>query len=94
MADRERGLYCRVCKRQTMHRAPGSNNVMHVLLVIFTCFLWIIPWIMMSHDKPPLRCSVCGTAAHVCPKCGTVSGNEAPTCPACGARYGARQMDA
>lgn len=60
---REKGLTCTQCQRQTLHRQETTNDLVHLLIVLFSCGLWLIPWFFMhssSLDNPWL-CSQCGT---------------------------------
>jgi hypothetical protein len=44
-----------LCQRE------GTNHILHLLLTIFLCGFWLIPWALFSVFKCPWRCSVCGS---------------------------------
>ena len=59
----ERGLVCAHCGKQTLHKQETPNQVFHLLIVLFSCGLWLIPWLIANSNSAsnPWRCSICGT---------------------------------
>ena len=57
---------CRFCRRPTVHisTAPDCPHVIHLIITLFTCGLWVIVWgINMAHsawNDSGWVCSVCG----------------------------------
>lgn len=60
MTQQERTGFCKACNRQVVVRSQGTNHVLHLLLTLATCGLWIIPWALFSIKIGGWRCSICG----------------------------------
>ncbi len=64
----EAGFHCAVCQRQTLHRdAVQVNHVLHAVISIFTCGLWVIPWFIIMAQQAndsAWRCTVCGNLVY------------------------------
>jgi len=63
MGAEEWQTYCPNCQRITLGRREMPNHVLHFLITILTCGLWIFAWgfeIVMAHQRPYL-CTTCGT---------------------------------
>lgn len=60
------GAYCRHCGKYTMHvrTVHQANHVLHALLTLFLCGLWLPVWIVAALLAPSdyWRCSQCGSA--------------------------------
>lgn len=54
-------MFCRYCKKRTLHQRPGTSHVLHLLLSLLTAGLWIIVWIGCAIKIGGWRCSHCGT---------------------------------
>lgn len=63
MAVQEATGFCKFCNKQVMIRRKGTNHILHLILSIITCGLWIIVWILVSIKIGGWRCTQCGTAA-------------------------------
>jgi hypothetical protein len=52
--------YCKECKKMVKVESKGSSHILHLLLSIITCGLWIPLWFLcaMSRDW---RCAECGS---------------------------------
>lgn len=54
--------YCQYCQEQVLVTRETPNHVLHFLITIFTCGLWIFAWafvaIVRSFD--PWLCTRCG----------------------------------
>ncbi len=61
MGFKEGTGYCNVCHRQVLARAETPNHILHFLITIFTCGLWVIPWILLSLTSNNYRCTNCGS---------------------------------
>ena len=61
MGFKESTGFCNVCKRQVLARAKKPNHILHFLINIFTCGLWVIPWILFSLTSHNYRCTNCGS---------------------------------
>lgn len=70
MSYKETSDFCSYCNRRTVFRKQKPNDVLHVILTIFSCFLWAIVWIADSFIKgaAPYCCSICGTPHSSRPK--------------------------
>ncbi len=53
---------CDICNEVTMHIQQTPNHILHLLLSLVTCGLWLIVWIIIG----------CCTEAPVCSKCGNI----------------------
>ena len=63
MATEEWQTYCPNCRGVRLGRREMPNHVLHFLITVFTCGLWIFAWgfeILRAYSRPYL-CSVCGT---------------------------------
>ncbi|MGM0508498.1 MAG: hypothetical protein ACQERZ_04965 [Fusobacteriota bacterium] len=57
---REKRLYCKKCKEETLCKRKDTNNWIHLILSIITLGLWIPFWIMAVIQFNAWHCSVCG----------------------------------
>ena len=57
-------LWCNRCQRNTGHLRQTANHVVHLLVFLFTCGLWIIMWAIFAilAQSNPSHCVVCGAA--------------------------------
>ena len=59
-------VFCQRCQRQTLHtrQRDDVNHVMHLLITIFLCILWLPFWIaftlLANASNTPFRCADCG----------------------------------
>ncbi len=55
--------YCQYCKQKRPFDKEGVSHILHLLLTIFTCGLWIIMWIfiVIMNELANYRCRECGT---------------------------------
>ncbi len=56
-----RSGFCAVCGAQRKVERPGTNHVLHLLLTIFTCMLWLVVWFLVSVQFGGWRCTFCGS---------------------------------
>ena len=60
MGEERKGGWCENCNRQTVVYRPTPNHVLHLLMTILLCGLWLIVWIGVSIRFGGWRCTVCG----------------------------------
>jgi len=55
---------CPLCQRPTLHARDRPNHLVHGLVTLFLCGLWIPVWIFASwsSNEKPFLCQTCGTA--------------------------------
>jgi hypothetical protein len=63
MAQERTGGFCNYCARPVLVERQATNHVLHLLLTIFTCSLWLIIWVLASIKIGGWRCTVCGQPA-------------------------------
>lgn len=71
MATQQSQAYCNRCAKPTLHTrvTRDVNHVLHLLLTLFCCGLWLPIWILdalitsMSDSSEPFLCSLCGQRA-------------------------------
>lgn len=63
MPELKRGRDCWRCDEQTLHTKHGTAHLVHFLLSIVTCGLWVILWVAaaISNSTSPWICSRCGS---------------------------------
>jgi hypothetical protein len=52
--------FCSNCQRHVLARRPGTNHILHLLMVLFTCGVWALVWAGQSVKFGGWRCSFCG----------------------------------
>lgn len=58
--ERKRG-FCKSCSQNRPVSRPSTNHILHLLLSIITCGLWIVVWILTSIKIGGWRCETCGS---------------------------------
>jgi len=53
---------CGTCKAATLHGKPSTNHLVHALVSLFVCGLWIPVWIMAA-STGDWKCQTCGTTS-------------------------------
>lgn len=53
--------YCWNCKKRVAVYRRGTNHVVHLILSIFTCGLWLIIWLLSSIKIGGWKCGECGS---------------------------------
>lgn len=61
MSQQHRSGWCARCQRQVVVFRPGANHILHLLLTLVTCALWLIVWLGSAIRFGGWRCSVCGS---------------------------------
>jgi len=54
---------CKHCGDRVMVRRPGTNHVLHLILTVLTCGLWLIVWLGSAIQFGGWRCTKCGGSA-------------------------------
>lgn len=62
MTTVETSGFCAYCQRPVLGRKEGVNHVLHAIISIFSCGLWVIPWAIIAMTT--------GYAEYACPTCG------------------------
>ena len=52
--------FCKQCQSNVLAVRPVPNHILHFLITIFTCGLWVIPWVLMSFKIGGWKCPNCG----------------------------------
>ncbi len=63
MGIEEWQTYCPNCGAIVLGRRETPNHVIHLLITLFTCGLWVIPWGLLAWgaSNRPFLCPACGT---------------------------------
>lgn len=53
---------CRTCGQKRLFAKEKQSNVLHLLLTVLTCGLWLPVWLLVAVLVAfrPYRCTVCG----------------------------------
>lgn len=57
----QKSNFCSQCQKPTLWARPGTNHVLHVLLSLVTCGLWLPVWMWASVRIGGWRCQSCGS---------------------------------
>lgn len=53
--------YCARCARPSLVARPGVNHVLHLVLTLFLCGVWFVPWMILAlFGGGAWRCQSCG----------------------------------
>lgn len=55
-------MYCGECESFVRADSPSSSHVLHLLLSLISCGIWIPIW-MLASSASDFRCSQCGSRA-------------------------------
>lgn len=79
MSQHESSGYCPHCKKRVLAKKTKVNHILHVILAICTCGLWLIVWAVLGkkNENKPWVCSECGVGVDMdvnisychCPEC-------------------------
>lgn len=53
--------YCKNCGKKVRIERPSTSHVLHLILSVLTCGLWIPIWILCSIRIGGWRCVSCGS---------------------------------
>jgi hypothetical protein len=56
----QKSRFCSQCQKQTLWARPGTNHLLHLLMSILTCGLWLPIWIWASVRIGGWKCQSCG----------------------------------
>lgn len=61
---KQASFYCHRCQQMRLFSQQGINHVLHLLISIFLCGLWLPVWLIMtiSEGNNPFHCQQCGFA--------------------------------
>jgi DNA-directed RNA polymerase subunit RPC12/RpoP len=92
--------FCPHCEQQRLFVRNGVNHLVHAIVTLLLCGLWLPIWIIAMLSEDPWCCSVCGWSPGepmrskliklVCPACGhkigfqKTDGGKTGACPDCG----------
>ena len=63
MGQKQTGRHCRHCGKNVLAVGTTPNHVLHAILTLFMCGLWLPVWILISLGKiGGYRCSQCGSS--------------------------------
>lgn len=64
MATEQARFYCLDCKQPRLFTRQGTNHIIHLLLTLFLCGLWLPIWLLISisDQRNAYYCSQCGYA--------------------------------
>ncbi len=60
MAHRVEYHHCENCRDVMPFNKDVANHVLHLLVSIFTCGLWVIAWAIIALSSGEMRCGNCG----------------------------------
>ena len=60
MSVEHSGDYCPHCGQQRLFVRQGVNHLVHAIVTLLLCGLWLPIWIIAACSFNPWRCSVCG----------------------------------
>lgn len=60
MAKDQASFKCPQCGVYRLFTGERPNHVLHLLLTLFLCGAWFVPWIIISCQSRPMYCSTCG----------------------------------
>jgi hypothetical protein len=52
--------HCPHCQRSVLAQRQSRNHVLHLLLTLFLCGLWLPIWAMIAASPLPWHCPTCG----------------------------------
>jgi hypothetical protein len=59
---KQASAYCHVCERRVLAIGKAPNHILHFLITMFTCGLWVIVWILLAAGTiGNYRCTRCGS---------------------------------
>lgn len=63
MAFEETQKFCPACGRNVLARRKSTNHILHFLITVLSCGLWIFVWMGSSVRFGGWRCTICGNAS-------------------------------
>lgn len=59
MPTQQSSFWCPQCEGQVLGTRQGCNHLLHAIITLFLCGLWIPIWILAAIPEP-YRCQTCG----------------------------------
>jgi len=97
MPTQQASFYCPRCNQHRLFTKQGVNHLVHALVSLFLCGLWLPVWIIASMGEAniPYFCSQCGLAGSPsslrnqirCNRCGKNTLSNSPNCIHCGFQF-------
>lgn len=56
-------VYCQRCQRQTAATRKTPNHILHLLISLFMCGVWLPVWLLIATTSGHYRCNTCGFQA-------------------------------
>lgn len=60
MGTEKSSAFCDNCGKQVSIERQTPNHILHLLLSVITCGLWLLVWMSQSAEKQAWRCAACG----------------------------------
>jgi hypothetical protein len=60
MLPEQERRHCQRCKCKVLAERPATNHILHLLLTVATCGLWLFVWIGSVIKFGGWKCPVCG----------------------------------
>lgn len=60
MSTEHTGRYCHHCGQQRLFLRDGANHLVHAIVTLLLCGLWLPVWIIAALSSSSWICSVCG----------------------------------
>jgi hypothetical protein len=57
----QKSRYCGYCDRMRLSERQEPNNLLHFVLTVLTCGLWLPVWFVLAVVTPAYRCQRCGS---------------------------------
>ena len=52
--------FCGMCQRNVLATRPPTNHILHFLITVISCGLWVVVWLGLSIRAGGHKCSSCG----------------------------------
>lgn len=62
MGTRQIMAHCKVCREPTLHLDQTPDHLLHLLLTLLTCSLWLFVWVASCVVKNRPQCTRCGAS--------------------------------
>lgn len=63
MSFEEATGFCKTCNKQALVRREKANHILHFLITVLSCGLWVVVWVLVSIKIGGWRCATCGSLA-------------------------------
>jgi AspT/YidE/YbjL antiporter-like protein len=62
MPTKQRQIWCGTCRTHTLATREGVHHILHAVITLFLCGLWLPIWILAAMSVGPFRCTRCGAS--------------------------------